>query len=188
MSGKKQDEVPVRISVVDRRHHAEAGETSGAQPGDRLPTFLEQLKARTDAAEKKAADAFARAEAEIDAVRVRLQRDLERRVMQGKAALLTAMLEVIDNLDRAARHAETTSTALGEGIDLVRQQMLGILKTEGVEPIDTLGTVYDPHVAEAVVTVPVPPESDGLVVEELQRGYRYGDTILRHARVRVGKA
>ena len=188
MSNKQPDDTPVRISVVDRRHHAEDAEGLDSPAGDRLPTFVEQLKARTEAAEKKAAEALTHAETEIDAVRERLQRDLERRVMQGKAGLLTAMLEVIDNLDRAARHAEATSTAIGEGIDLVRQQMLAILKTEGVEPIETLGTTYDPHIAEAVVTVGVGPESDNLVVEELQRGYRYGETILRHARVKVGKA
>ena len=186
MTRKPPDDTPVRIQVVDRRHRAE--EVEGAGAGERLPTFLEQLKARTEAAEKKASDAMTRAEAEIDAVRERLQRDLERRVMQGKAGLLTSMLEVIDNLDRAARHAEATSTAMGEGLDLVRQQMLAILKTEGVEPIETLGAAYDPHVAEAVVTVGVGPESDGLVVEEIQRGYRYGETILRHARVKVGRA
>ena len=188
MSTKRPEEGSVRISVVDRRHHATGEDESDAPAGERLPTFLEQLRARTDAAEKKAAEAMARAEAEIDAVRERLQRDLERRVMQGKSGLLTAMLEVIDNLDRAARHAVETSTALGEGIDLVRQQMLAILKSEGVEPIETLGTVYDPHVAEAVVMVPVEAERDNLVVEEIDRGYRYGETILRHARVKVGKA
>lgn len=188
MKNKPPDDAPVRIQVVDRRHHAEDADGPAASAGDRLPTVVEQLKARTEAAERKAEEALAHAETEIDAVRERLQRDLERRVMQGKAGLLTSMLEVIDNLDRAALHAEGSSTGIGEGIALVRNQMLAILRTEGAEPIDTLGTVYDPHVAEAVVTVPVGPESDGLVVEELQRGYRYGETILRHARVKVGKA
>ena len=188
MKGKPPEDVPVRISVVDRRHHATGDDTQGAGAEDRLPSFVEQLKTRTEAAEKKAAEAMAHAETEIDAVRERLQRDLERRVMQGKTRLLTAMLEVIDNLDRALRHAEETSTAIGEGIELVRQQMLAILKTEGVEPIDTLGTPYDPHVAEAVVMVAVGPEDDNIVVEELQRGYRYGESILRPARVKVGKA
>ena len=188
MKNKSPDDAPVRIQVDDRRHHAEGAEGAGAGAGDRLPTFVEQLVARTEAAEKKATEALTHAETEIDAVRERLQRDVERRVMQGKAGLLTSMLEVIDNLDRAALHAEGTSAAISEGIDLVRNQMLAILRTEGVEPIDTLGMTYDPHVAEAVVTVGVGPESDNLVVEELQRGYRYGETILRHARVKVGKA
>lgn len=188
MKRNPPDDAPIRIQVVDRRHHAEDAEGSDSPAGDRLPTFVEQLKARTEAAEKKAEEALTHAETEIDTVRERLQRDLERRVMQGKAGLLTSILEVIDNLDRAARHADGASTAIGEGIDLVRNQMLVILKTEGVEPIETLGTAYDPHVAEAVVMVAVGPEADNLVVEELQRGYRYGETILRHARVKVGKA
>ncbi|HEY3176288.1 MAG TPA: nucleotide exchange factor GrpE [Candidatus Polarisedimenticolia bacterium] len=183
------DDNPVKINVVDRRHHAhpdDAGE-AGA-PSERYPTIVEQLRARTDAAERKAREAIERAEGEIDAVRERLQRDLERRVTQGKSALMTSVLEVIDNLDRAARHADETAPAIAAGIDLVRQQLLSILKAEGVEPIETLGLTYDPHVAEAVITEPVGPDRDNLVVEEIQRGYRYGETVLRPARVKVGKA
>ena len=188
MKKNPHDDAQVRVHVVDRRHHASGEPTTDTGAGDRLPSFVEQLQARTEAAEKKAAEAMSRAETEIDQVRERLQRDIERRVMQGKAKLLTAMLEVIDNLDRAARHTEETSSGLGEGIDLVRQQMLAILKNEGVEPIDTLDMPYDPHVAEAVAMVPTGPEQENLVVEELERGYRYGETILRPARVKVGKA
>src|SRR5262245_26545105 len=98
MRGKPPEDGPVKISIVDRRHHAEGADVKDEPASDRLPTFLQQLRARTDAAEKKAAEAITRAEAEIDAVRERLQRDLERRVMQGKAGLLTSMLDVIDNL------------------------------------------------------------------------------------------
>lgn len=183
------DDKPVKLNVVDRRHHASPDDAGDAgPPSGRYPTVVEQLKARAEAAEQKAREAMARAETEIDTVRERLQRDLERRVTQGKSPLLASVLEVIDNLDRAARHAAETAPAIGEGIELVRQQLLSIVKAEGVEPIETLGLTYDPHVAEAVITEPVDPSRDNLVVEEIQRGYRYGETVLRHARVKVGKA
>jgi molecular chaperone GrpE len=149
---------------------------------------VEELKSRAEAAERTAQEMIARAETEIDAVRERLQRDIEQRVMQGKSKLFVSVLEVIDNLDRAARHASRTSPAIGEGIDLVRQQLLAILKAEGVEPIDTLGLTYDPHVAEAVLTETVEVDRDNLVIEEIQRGYVCGKTVLRPARVKVGKA
>jgi len=193
---------PVKVTVVDRRHHAaqdgaareEAApvEDGGSSPATvvqerRYPSFVEELKARTEAAEKRAREAMSRAEAEIDAVRERLQRDVDRRVMEGKSGLLGSILEVADNLERAAAVAASTSPALEKGVELIRQQIFTILKAEGVEPIETVGLPYDPHLAEAVLTEPVNAGRDGFVLEEIQRGYRLGDTVLRPAKVKVGK-
>jgi len=196
MSGRKGNGTPsdegheVKVNVVDRRHHARAEEGAG-RSGDgepRYPAVVEELKARAEAAEKLAREAMARAHREIDDVRERLERDVERRVMQGKAQLLSSMVEVLDNLDRAWLVAESESKVVADGIDLIRQQLLSLLKAEGVEPIETVGLEYDPNVAEAVVIETVPPDRDNLVLEEIQRGYRYGQSILRPARVKVGKA
>ncbi|MGH7339523.1 MAG: nucleotide exchange factor GrpE, partial [Candidatus Rokuibacteriota bacterium] len=112
--------IPIKVNVVDKRHHASPDE-SGAERSP-YPTFVEELKARAEAAERRAREAVRLADAEIDAVRERLQRDVERRVMQGKAALFSAVLEMVDNIERAAGAAATHSPVLGEGIDLIRQQ------------------------------------------------------------------
>jgi molecular chaperone GrpE len=179
---------PIKVTVVDRRHHADP-EAAGAS-GERspYPSFLEELKQRTEAAEARARAAEARAGAEIDAVRERLQRDVERRVQQGASRLLCAMLEVIDNLDRALAAVSPEAPAVGRGIELVRQQMLSILREEGVEPIDLVGQPYDPNVAEAVMVEPVDDGRDNLVLEELQRGYLLREGVLRPARVKVGRS
>ena len=190
-NGSPPDEVvPVRITVVDRRHHAhpEEGAGQGGSEGPRHPALVEELKARAEAAERLAREAMTKAQTEIDAVRERLQRDVDRRVMEGKSRLLVPLLEVLDNLDRAIRVAESESKVVAEGIGLIRQQVLALLSSEGIEQIETLGLEYDPNVAEAVVVEKVEPGRDNLVTEELQRGYRYGSIILRHARVKVGRA
>jgi len=176
-----------KLNVVDRRHHARPAESHEA-PDAKYPSFVEELIGRAEAAERRAAEAVTRAHAELDAVRDRLQRDVERRVMEGKSRLLGSMLEVLDNLDRAAKVAEAGPKVVADGIELIRQQLLGVLKSEGVEPIETCGLEYDPNVAEAVVVERVEPERDNLVVDEVQRGYRHGEKILRPARVKVGKA
>ena len=190
VSDRTDDEgIPIKVNVVDKRHHACAEEQgAGLLERSPYPTFVEELKARADAAERRAREAVRRADAEIDAVRERLQRDVERRVIQGKAALLSAVLEMVDNLDRAAGVASTHSPVLGEGIDLIRQQALAILRDQGVEPIETVGLEYDPNVAEAVEVQAVDRGSDNMVIEEVQRGYRLGEMILRPAKVKVGKA
>ena len=190
-NGSPPDEgAPIKVTVVDRRHHAHPGEGEGAagSGGPRHPALVEELKARAEAAERLAREAMIKAQAEIDAVRERLQRAVDRRVMEGKSRLLVPLLEVLDNLDRAIRVAESESKVVAEGIDLIRQQVLGLLKSEGVEQIETLGLEYDPNVAEAVVVDKVESGRDNLVTEELQRGYRYGSIVLRHARVKVGRA
>lgn len=182
---------PVRVTVVDRRHHAsgsEAGEAHGAGDEPRYPSYVEELRAQAETARAKALEAIRKAEEEVDAVRERLTRDVEKRVLAGRARLLAAVLDVADNLDRAGRAAASQSQTIAEGIGLIGQQLQSILKAEGAEPIETVGLPYDPHLAEAVALEPVDPARDGVVLEEFQRGYRLGDTILRPAKVKVGKA
>ena len=174
------------VRVVDRRHHAEDAAEPSADRSP-YPSFVEELRARVEAAEKRAREIVARSEAEIDAVRERLARDVERRVREGRSGLLRALLEVADDLDRAADASAPDAATIARGVDLTRQKLLGLLKAQGVEPLELLDQPYDPHLAEAVVVEPVEPERDNLVLEELQRGYKLGETILRPARVRVGK-
>lgn len=185
------DPKPVKITVSDRRHHARADADADAEAGsDRspYPTLIEELKARAEAAERRTLEARDEMEAEIEAVRERLNRDVERRVGEGKADLLGPLLDVLDNIQRAAGVAGKKSASIGKGVGLIGQQLQGLLKQQGVEPIETVGKPYDPHVAEAVVIEQVETERHDIVIEELQTGYRFGETILRPARVKVGKS
>jgi molecular chaperone GrpE len=178
---------PIKVTVVDRRHHAEPEAAAATDERSPYPSFVDELRKRAEAAEARAREAVTRADAEIDAVRDRLLRDVERRVQQGTSRLLCAMLEVVDNLDRALAASANEAPAVGRGIELVRQQMLSVLREEGVEPIEMVGQPYDPNLAEAVMVEPVERERDNLVLEELQRGYLLGEAVLRPARVKVGK-
>src|SRR5262249_20707234 len=155
-------------------HHAREGSEAAGDAGAKYPTFVEELKARTEAAEKKAREAVHAAHAELDAVRERLQRDVQRRVDEAKNGLFLPLLEVLDTLDRAAQAARGESPRVGQGLDLIRQQLLAVLLSEGVEPIETLGLEYDPHLAEALMLEPVEPARHNLVLAEIQRGYRRG--------------
>jgi len=179
---------PVKVTVVDRRHHASDDQPVEPRERSPYPSFIEELKARVEEAERRAREAADLAEREIDAVRERLQRDIGRRVDEGSARVLGSILEVVDNLDRAYGVAAAESEAIARGIDLIRAQVLGILENEGVAPIETVGLDYDPNVAEAVMLEPVDAARHNLVIEEVQRGYRLKDMVLRAAKVKVGKA
>jgi molecular chaperone GrpE len=187
--GSDQDSHEVKVTVVDRRHHAREEESLAV--GDErspYPSLIEELKSRAEQAELQAREAIARAEAEIDAVRERLQRDVGRRVDEGRARFLEAVLEVVDNLERAKEVAEPESKSIADGVELIRQQVLGILQAEGVGPIETIGQEFDPNIAEAVGVEQVEPDQHNVVISEVQRGYRLGEKVLRPARVKVGKS
>lgn len=178
------------IQVTDRRFWVvnENAEEEAAVPADSYPSFVEELKARADRAEQKLRERVEELSRENDAYRARLRQDLERRAELRTGEILSGFLEIIDNFERALEvSGETSLEALREGLELNLQLLVSKLSAQGIEPLCLKGQPYDPELAEAVGTVPVSdPEEDGIVIDELQTGYRFGDQLLRPARVRIG--
>jgi molecular chaperone GrpE len=196
------DEPRARIRVNDRRRFNVDGEVAGgeAEPGDepRLkPTYVEELEARTRAAEQKAADVQQRFEQvrselrrETDELRQRLARTSEERVAREKAAFIETLLPVVDNLRRAVEAAEGggSKEALLDGLHGTLSGFDAALAQAGVEPIEAVGQPFDPELHEAVDTAEVEPARDGTVTAQYSRGYRLGNQLLRPARVQVGRS
>lgn len=103
---------------------------------------------------------------------------------------IAALLPVLDNLDRALTVPEDGSAKdVLVGVGMVRRQFLSTLEELGVRIIPTEGASFDPALHDAVETVPVEdPELDGRILEEVTRGYRTDERVLRASRVTVGKA
>ena len=103
---------------------------------------------------------------------------------------ISSLLPVLDNLDRALTVPEDGSAKdVLVGVGMVRRQFLSTLEELGVRVIPTEGAPFDPALHDAVETVPVEdPEQDGRILEELTRGYRTDERVLRASRVTVGKA
>jgi molecular chaperone GrpE len=198
------DETASRIRVNDRRRFgsdSEAGEgveAEASEGGPRLkPSYVEELEARTRAAEQKAADVQARFEQvrsdlkrETDELRGRLARNAEERVAREKAAFIAALLPVIDNLRRAIEAAEGggSKEALLDGLRGTLSGFESAIAQAGAEGIEAVGQPFDPELHEAVDTTEVGPELDGQVTAQYSRGYRMGNQLLRPARVQVGRA
>jgi molecular chaperone GrpE len=129
-------------------------------------------------------------DAELQASRARLTREAAREREADKLRLVGEILPVLDDLDRsvaAARRAGGVTPSLLEGFELVRTRLERVLEGYGLERIVATGARFDPAVHEAIALVPVEdPERVGVVVDEIERGYRAGDRVLRAARVRVG--
>ena len=180
------------FQITDRRSWLEDEDLieRAPTPEKRYPSFVEELKGRTELAEQKLKERIQDLEAENEAFRDRLDKDMERRLEQQKMDLLRGFLEVTDNFERALQAFEQTSSLeeLKKGIQLNLELFLHKLKAAGVEPLDVLEKPFDPHQSEAVGVIPVEdPNLDDHVVEVLQQGYRLGEQLLRPAHTRVGK-
>lgn len=161
------------------------------------PSFVEELEARTREAEQKAADVQARFEQvraelkrETDELRQRLARAADERIAREKASFITALLPVIDNLQRAVEAAEAggSQESLMGGLRGTISGFENVLTQIGAEPVEALAQAFDPELHEAVDTVEVEPELEGQVITQYGRGYRLGNQLLRPARVQVGRA
>jgi len=202
------EEQTPKVRVKDRRRirlddeaEGAGGDESGAserqQPPSLKPSYVEELETRARAAEQKAADVQARFEQvraelkrETDELRQRLARNADERVTREKAAFISSLLPVVDNLRRAVDAAEAGGTQ-GSLLDGLRGTISGFeaaLAQAGAEPIEALAQPFDPELHEAVDTTEVEPELDGQVTAQYGRGYRLGGQLLRPARVQVGRA
>jgi len=171
---------------VDLDALAEAGE------GPRKPTALEELEARLaerDHQLQETLQAHRAASAEMDQVRQRLQRDVERRVELERARLAEPFVDVLEGLGRleqAARAAGGAAEAIGEGAGLLARQLHDRLQGLGLRPIQAAGQAFDPRCMEALSAVQVEPARVGQVLEQLRPGYTLGEAVLRPAGVVVG--
>ena len=130
--------------------------------------------------------------ADFDNYRKRVNRQQDEARQFAVTGLVLALLPGFDNLERAlnaARHdSASTSAAIVEGVTMVLRQFKEALAKAGVHEVQAQGQPFDPTRHEAVDIVGVPASEDGLVVEEVQRGYLLNDRLLRPAKVVVGKA
>ncbi|HET7685531.1 MAG TPA: nucleotide exchange factor GrpE [Candidatus Limnocylindria bacterium] len=149
---------------------------------ERVTRELEETKARADEAtynwQRSAAD-FANYKRRTDEERAAV-------AQLGATALIGRLLSVLDDFDRAlASVPPDAHEGWVEGVRLVERKLRGVLEAEGVSPIEALGEPFDPNLHEAVVHEPTADHPDNTVIEELQRGYRLGDRVLRPSMVKV---
>jgi molecular chaperone GrpE len=190
------DSEDIPVKVVDRRWWANASEAPSADraaSSSLKPTYVEQLEQQVAEKDKQVQEyigKYRQAASEFEEGRLRLRREISKDIDRVRREILSELLEVVDNLDRAIDAAgKATPDALLQGVEMVRRQFLGKLEGFGVKPIDTAGAQFDPKLHEAISTVPAAsPAEDGTIVGVVRRGYRIGDDVLRPAAVAVAKA
>jgi molecular chaperone GrpE len=157
-----------------------------------LAAQIDELRERVERAEREATEnraAWQRSAADFSNYRRRTEQQREEELGLANEGLLMKLLAVVDDLDRAVAHVppELLGSPWVEGINAIDRKLRSLLDSEGVTPIDVVGSPFDPRLHEAVMheeTVDLPDEH---VTRELQRGYRVRDRVLRPALVAVAK-
>jgi len=186
------------LRVTDRRRISldnEGSEQVKTEEPNLKPKYVEELEARTAAAEKQVQEIQARfdqlrqqLQRETDETRQRLNRSADERAAGEKAKFIASLLPGLDDLNRAIEAENAPREAILEGIRSITTSFQSALTNAGVEPIESVGEQFDPELHEAVDTEETDREMDGKVIAEYSRGFRMGDRLLRPARVKVGRA
>ena len=188
-----------QVKVNDRRRFTPDGEPvpeqEGASAGDREAApegAAPDPRDATIAQQAGRIDELMRGYATLiedgKAGRARLEREKARVLEAERAKVAQALLEAVDELERALGAAGDASGPLVDGVRLTLGSLAKKVSELGAQRIEVVGLRYDPHLAEAVDLVPVSDVSqDDVVVQEVRAGYRIGDRVLRPARVRVGR-
>jgi molecular chaperone GrpE len=204
---------PGQIRITDKRRVTLDGD-SGIESAElaearaTVATEMAQLMVRLRESEEKRleaerqlrdyADRFNQVQKQMqtenEGLRARLQRAFDQRLDTARGEIVEALLDSLDNLKRAVAAAEkspskeTEFRALLEGIRVTAGMFESKMRELGLTLVPCEGEEFNPEIHEAVEIVAVPPEQDNKVVAEFQPGYRFGDKLVRPARVRVGRA
>lgn len=137
-------------------------------------------------------DKWLRANADFDNYRKRITKEKGEWRDIAQEEVITELLPVIDNFDRALASMLTSISnehaAFAEGMQLVHKQFIDILTKYQVSVIDCVGKPFDPHFHEAMMTVPTAEYPEDTVVEEIQKGYMHNDKVIRPSMVKVSKS
>jgi molecular chaperone GrpE len=145
---------------------------------------VQLARARQEASENW--NKFLRERADMENFRKRQERVLTERVQNQKKALIHKLLGVMDNVERALAYQDTLDRqGLQQALRMFHWQMNEVMRSEGLNPVPTVGETFNPYVHEAIEAVENSDKPEGTIVEEVLKGYTLGDETLRPARVKV---
>jgi molecular chaperone GrpE len=195
-----EDEPDVE-ELLDARETHEADSNAAQAPANESgfggPELAELIASRAELKRLQTSltesqEAVARRQADFENYRKRIERERGEAHNRVVADVARKLLPVVDNLARALDAERTVQAGESKefrhflnGVELISKQLNDVLESLGIQPIAAVGEPFDPHIHEAVVTEPSNKYEPDIVTEELARGYRIGDRLLRPAMVKV---
>ena len=159
----------------------EAEETEEAEEPE------EEKKDPKDERIEELEDKVKRQLAEFDNFRKRTDKEKETMFEAGAKSVIEKLLPVVDNFERgiASLSEEELQSAQGSGMQMIYKQLMGELEKLDVKPIEAVGKEFDPELHNAVMQCESEEYESGIVAQELQKGYTYRDSVIRHSMVAV---
>ncbi|MDO5037058.1 MAG: nucleotide exchange factor GrpE [Tissierellia bacterium] len=170
---EKQPDLEEEVQETASQEDQEAGSLGQEEPEDKE---LEKVK-----------DQFLRLQADYSNYKRRTENERQEYYKLGVEKLALGLLEVLDNFDRALETGEDKEDAFYEGMSLISKQLYGILEKNNIVEIEAINQDFDPNHHHAVLVEEVEGVEEGKVVEVLQKGYLYGDKVIRPAMVKVSQ-
>jgi molecular chaperone GrpE len=179
----KEEELKASVENTEEKTDTPEGETTDTESTD---SKIAELEAKL--AELK--DSYLRQAAEFDNYRKRTVKETTELILNGGEKILTALLPVLDDMERAEKNMEksTDVQALKEGLNLISKELITTLENNGLKRINTENADFDTDFHEAVAMIPAPSDDmKGKVIDCIQTGYKLNDKVIRHAKVAVGQ-
>ena len=172
------DSIPVAKSI--EKHLEEIAEDIAGQENTSSNDEIDALKEQLAEAEKQAL----LHQADLENFRRRKSRESQEQIRYASMPLIFALLEVVDNLERALQSAanEENASSLREGVEIVFAQLLATLALHGCEKIEAVGQIFDPNLHEAIQMQPA-DEALNTIIMEIQTGFKLHDRVVRPAKV-----
>lgn len=169
--------------AVSRQLSEEPDVSESRSETERLKEEVERLNHEL----RREHEMYVRNLADFDNYRRRAERERAQAAQAGKRDLILPLLEVMNDFERASQHAHDDPQSLVMGLRATLRRLEGLLAAEGVTTFESLGKYFNPLLHEAVGAVDGGGGKPGTVIEEVSRGWRWGDDLLRPARVRVAQ-
>ena len=179
----------------DAEDTAEAGEETGSEEdqgeeksGEKKKFFgKKNKKDKKDEKIEELNDRITRQMAEFDNFRKRTDKEKNAMFETGAKSVIEKILPVVDNFERglASIPEEEKGTPFAEGMEMIYKQLIGELEKMDVRPIPAVGEEFDPNLHNAVMQVESDEYESGVIAQELQKGYTYRDSVVRHSMVGV---
>lgn len=168
----------------DEGEHAAPAESAEEAEGRSAAAEAEQI-ATLEASLKEKEDRILRLQADFDNFRRRTRQEKEELSNLITQNILTGMLPLLDNLERALAAEATDAEALHRGVEMIYKQLLETLERDGLAVIETKGQMFDPNFHQAVMRIEDASKEDGMIESELQKGYTVKGKVVRPSMVQV---
>ncbi len=185
--GKNKKQKAKKESTQDK----DSKEILNKEESDSQESKIEEEKPESSIEEElnNVHDRHLRLRAEFDNYKKRSEREFSRLLKYEGKEVIISFLGIADDVQRMLDSADvdgsTNVESLLEGVTLIRDKLLRKLKSLQVEPFDSEGVKFDPEIHDAMMTQTSEEHEDGIIIQEFEKGYRYKDKVIRHAKVIV---